>query len=192
MTWQNALPDNPEYVPDMEIVKDRLEMNSQQVNQGNLTGLEATLESQSIVLNYLFHQTAQLACGYKFASETFERTFRLALRAQAQSARTLEILANIKQGPRVVFAQQLNAAHQQIVNNVASPADVDAPRIVRSAQNGNSPPTSNSLENTPTLQTHAPLDPSSPREAESTDPQLAAVDAVIRPHQRRRKAEQQP
>ena len=72
MTWQNALPDNPEYVPDMEIVKDRLEMNSQQVNQGNLTGLEATLESQSIVLNYLFHQTAQLAYGYKFASESFE------------------------------------------------------------------------------------------------------------------------
>ena len=192
MTWQNALPDNPEYVPDMEIVKDRLEMNSQQVNQGDLTGVEATLESQATVLNYLFHQTAQLACGYKFSSETFERTFRLALRAQAQSARTLEILANIKQGPRVVFAQQLNAAHQQIVNNVASPADVDAPRIVRSAQNENSPPTSNSLENTPTLPPHAPLDPSSPREAESTYPQLAAMDPVNRPHQRRRKAEQQP
>ena len=192
MTWQNALPDNPEYVPDMEIVKDRLEMNSQRVNQGDLTGVEATLESRATVLNDLFHQTAQLACGYKFASESFERTFRLALRAQAQSARTLEILANIKQGPRVVFAQQVNTAHQQIVNNGTSPAGPDEPRIVRSAQHENSPPTSHSLENTPTLQTHAPLDPSSPREAESTDPQLAAVDAVIRPHQRRRKAEQQP
>lgn len=51
MTWQNALPDNPEYVPDMEIVKGRLKMNSQRVNQGDLTGVEATLESQATVLN---------------------------------------------------------------------------------------------------------------------------------------------
>ena len=187
-----AIHERPELLPDILTVVDLRGKNSKKVNHGDLTAVEATLESQGTVLNYLFNQMAQMAFSYKLDSETFERTFRLGLRAQAQSARTLEILANIKQGPRVVFAQQLNAAHQQIVNNVTSPADANEPQIVRSAQNQKSPPTSKILKNTPTLQTHAPLDPRSPRETESTYPQLAAVDKVQRSQHSRRKAGQQP
>lgn len=58
---------------------------------------------------------------------------RLALRAQAQSARTLETLAALKNP--TVFAKQLNLASQQVVNNAGklpaktapAPAELCAP-----------------------------------------------------------------
>ena len=187
-----VLPKNPEFLPDVIMVRDELEANSLEAKNGNLTSVESTLATQATVLDFMFNQVAQIACGHSLDSGSFERIFRLALRAQAQSARTLEILANIKQGPRVVFAQQLNSAHQQIVNNAGSPADAAPSRIVRSAQNGNPPPTSHALENTPSIQTNAPMDPRSPRETTPVYPPMAAMDQVNRPQQRRRKAEKQP
>ena len=49
----------------------------------------------------------------------FEPYMRLALRAQAQSARALETLAALK--TPAIFAKQLNVANQQVVNQGAVP-----------------------------------------------------------------------
>ena len=50
----------------------------------------------------------------------FEVNLRLALKAQAQCARALEVLAAIKNPPNVAFVRQANMAHgHQQVNNGA-------------------------------------------------------------------------
>lgn len=52
----------------------------------------------------------------------FESYMRLALKAQAQTVRTIEVLAAIK-NPPVVFARQANISHghQQMNNGTATP-----------------------------------------------------------------------
>jgi hypothetical protein len=187
-----VVPNNPEILPDIKLLRGGLEKNGHQVIQGNLSGVETTLESQATVLGYLFNQMAQLALNHKLGSDTFDRTFRLALRAQAQSARTLEILANLKQGPRVVFAQQLNTAHQQIVNNAAPTEEAESPRIVRSALNETPAPTGNALGDPTIHPNYATLDPRSPRETTPVHPPLAAMDPIHRPQKPIREADQQP
>ena len=50
-----------------------------------------------------------------FGSQWCVPYMKLALRAQAQSARTLETLATLKSP--AIFAKQVNVAHQQVVTN---------------------------------------------------------------------------
>ncbi len=92
---------------------------ARKVNDGDLSELEATLTAQVVSLNSIFNamanQSADNMGQYLNAAESY---MRLALKAQAQCARTIEILATIK-NPSVVFAKQANIAqgHQQINNN---------------------------------------------------------------------------
>jgi hypothetical protein len=80
-------------------------------------GSEATLISQAATLNTLFHVLTQRASWnlgeHVQAAEIY---LRLALKAQAQCARTLEMLQEMK-NPRPVVINQANVAAQQIVQN---------------------------------------------------------------------------
>lgn len=89
------------------------------VKIGDTSELEATLTVQVVSLNAIFNEMAMRAAsnmggGYMQAMEIY---MRLALKAQAQCARTIEVLATIK-NPPVVFAKQANIANgPQQVNN---------------------------------------------------------------------------
>lgn len=88
------------------------------VNTGDLTELEATLTAQTVSLDTIFNELARRAASnmstHLQAAESF---MRLALKAQAQCARTIEVLAAMK-NPPVIFAKQANISHgHQQVNN---------------------------------------------------------------------------
>lgn len=98
------------------------------VNAGDVTDIEATLTTQAVALNAIFNELARRAAlnmgEYINATETY---MRLALKAQAQCARTIEVIATMK-NPPVVFAKQANISqgHQQ-VNNGNLPTTTHAP-----------------------------------------------------------------
>jgi hypothetical protein len=89
-----------------------------QVKSGNLSILEATLTAQTVALDTIFNALAKRSATnlgeYLPAAETY---MRLALKAQAQCTKTIEVLAAIK-NPPVVYAKQVNMANgNQQVNN---------------------------------------------------------------------------
>lgn len=86
------------------------------INAGDLTELESTLAAQVISLNTIFTVLAKRATTCEYLNQV-ETNLRLALKAQAQCARTVEVLAAMK-NPPIVFAKQANIAqgHQQINN----------------------------------------------------------------------------
>jgi len=86
------------------------------VNTGDLSELEATLTAQSVSLDAVFNELARRAISSDTMSK-LEIYMRLSLKAQAQCARTIEVLAAMK-NPPVVFAKQANISHgNQQVNN---------------------------------------------------------------------------
>ncbi len=92
------------------------------VNSGNLTELEATLTAQTVSLDTIFNELARRAAlnmgTHMSATESY---MRLALKAQAQCARTIEVLSTMK-NPPVVFAKQANISNgNQQVNNGSIP-----------------------------------------------------------------------
>lgn len=88
---------------------------------GDLSELESTLAAQIVSLNAIFATLARRATTCEYLNHV-ELNLRLALKAQAQCARTVEVLAAMK-NPPIVFANQANIAqgHQQI-NNDNQPA----------------------------------------------------------------------
>ena len=91
------------------------------INAGDTSELEATLTAQSVSLDAMFNELARRAAlnmgEHLRAAETY---MRLALKAQAQCARTIEVIAAMK-NPPVVFAKQANISHGlQQVNNKTS------------------------------------------------------------------------
>lgn len=92
------------------------------VNAGDLSNLEATLTAQTVSLNAIFNEMARRAAAnmgeYMSATETY---MRLALKAQSQCARTIEVISNMK-NPPIVYAKQMNVANgNQQVNNGVNP-----------------------------------------------------------------------
>ena len=92
------------------------------VNAGDMKHAEAMLISQASTLNELFNSLARRAHA-QTGLHQFETHLRIALRAQAQCCRTLEVLAGIK-NPPVIFAKQANVTTgpQQVNNGVPAPA----------------------------------------------------------------------
>lgn len=97
------------------------------VNAGDIKDLEATLTAQASSLNAVYSELARRAIGSETMSK-LEIYMRLSLKAQAQCARTIEVIATMK-NPPIVFAKQANISngHQQInnsnlVNNTRAPA----------------------------------------------------------------------
>ena len=100
----------------VEVMKEKTE----KIIAGDLSELESTMAAQIVSLNAIFTALAKrsMACEYINQMET---NLKLALKAQAQCARTAEVLATIK-NPPVVYAKQANIAqgHQQINNGYQS------------------------------------------------------------------------
>ena len=98
----------------IKVVKDK----AFKVNAGDTNALEATLTAQATALDTIFNELARRAAAnmgeYIHTTEIY---MRLALKAQAQCARTIEVIATMK-NPPVIFAKQANIAQgNQQVNN---------------------------------------------------------------------------
>lgn len=89
-----ALDFSESLVPDLSLdacVK-VLRYNVAAINGGDLSGPEATLTAQAAALDAIFNNLARRAAHAEYMSQ-LEPYLRLALKAQAQCARTLEVLA---------------------------------------------------------------------------------------------------
>lgn len=144
-----------------------LRVQAEMVNDGNLARVEWMLLSQATALQSLFARLVERGMKAELLPH-FEAYMRLALRAQAQSTRTLEVLATVKNPP--VFAKQANIAQQQQVNN--GPA---VPAVTR-ARNP-APAQSKLLETLPDER----LEFGTQGAASGADSQLATVGTVHRP-----------
>lgn len=96
----------------VEVMKEK----SEKIIAGDLSDLESTLAAQVVSLNAIYTSLSKRSMACEYISQ-METNLRLALKAQAQCARTVEVLATIK-NPPIVFAKQANIAqgHQQINN----------------------------------------------------------------------------
>ena len=97
-----------------------------EVNAGNMARPEAMLVAQAHSLDALFSNLARRSHanssgGYLDAAATY---LKLALRAQAQAVRTLEVLSEMKNPRPVAFVRQANISNgpQQINNGVPAPS----------------------------------------------------------------------
>ena len=96
----------------MEVMRGKVD----EVRDGNLKGLETTLTVQATTLDTMFNSLARRA-NHSDTMPKLEIYMRLALKAQAQCARTIEVLATMK-NPPVVFAKQANITNgNQQINN---------------------------------------------------------------------------
>jgi hypothetical protein len=86
------------------------------------------LVAQAHSLDAIFHSLARKAARAEYVDH-LDRYLRLALRAQAQCARTLEVLGELKNPQPVTFVKQANVAHgpQQVNNGIAAPAAAPTP-----------------------------------------------------------------
>lgn len=93
------------------------------VAAGDMAGLEHILAGQIVALNSVFVDCAMRAqANMGTYAEPVERYMRIALKAQAQCARTAEVLGNLRAGP-TIFAKQANVTTgPQQVNNHAQPS----------------------------------------------------------------------
>jgi hypothetical protein len=103
---------------DVPSILERLRDDARGVQAGNLAQAEAMLIGQATALQSLFARLVErgMACEHV---PGFEANLRFALMAQRQSAKALETLALVRQGP-TVFARQANIATNQQINVGAS------------------------------------------------------------------------
>lgn len=103
-------------------VAEALRSKSAAVHGNDLKDAESTLVIQAAALDAIFNRLAFKAAQNIGSMDGMERYLRLALKAQAQSCRTLEVLAAMKNP--TVFARQanVNMGGQQQVNNGVEPA----------------------------------------------------------------------
>lgn len=92
------------------------------VLDGDLDEVQSMLMSQAIALQAMFADLACQATKQNTVSNTQILT-QLALKAQAGSRSTLQVLADIKKPRQIAFVQQANVAHNQQINNGQLPAD---------------------------------------------------------------------
>ncbi len=135
------------------------------INEGDLSELESTLCAQAVSLNAIFGNMARRS-AMSDNLRHMETNMRLALKAQAQCARTIEAIAVIK-NPPVVYAKQANIAqgHQQVNNGCNHHVD---------GGNTNSP---NELLNE---DNHATLDTRGAIKTSKADQDLATVETINR------------
>ncbi len=97
-----------------------------EVNTGDLKGLEATLTAQASSLDIIFNALAARANDADIMPK-LEIYMRLALKAQAQCARTIEVISAMK-NPPVIYAKQANISNgNQQVNNGSLAKSTSAP-----------------------------------------------------------------
>ena len=137
---------------------------SDKIIAGDLSELESTLSAQVVSLNAIFTTLASRATTCEYLNQV-EANLRLALKAQAQCARTVEVLAAMK-NPPIIFAKQTNIAHgHQQVNNGVQPAT-----HARKTKN----PSNELLSE----DTNAPLDTRGTTKTSGVNQELETVDSV--------------
>jgi hypothetical protein len=99
---------------DLATVLSNLQEDIASVAGGSLEEAETMAFAQAKTLDAVFHDLLRNAYAVR-KTLRFDYLLKLALRVQAQSARTLETLATLRKPP--VFAQQVNMANQQLVAN---------------------------------------------------------------------------
>jgi hypothetical protein len=106
---------------DIGALMESLSDATEKVWDGDMKRCEAMLLGQAHALQSIFMSLSRKAANQEYLKQ-FEANLRLALKAQSQCVRTLEVLGAIK-NPPVVFAKQANIAHgPQQVNNGTQPA----------------------------------------------------------------------
>lgn len=113
-------------------IADALRRRAASIHSNDMREAESTLVIQATSLDAIFNRFAFLAAQQVGTSlDGTERYLRLALKAQAQSARTLEVLAAMKNP--TVFARQanVNMGGQQQVNNGVEPPGPTAAAVPR-------------------------------------------------------------
>lgn len=105
---------------DFTFMADELRRQTATIQSGDMSRPEAMLAAQAHTLDALFSNLAKRAQSNMVAGygDATERYLRLALKAQAQSVRTIEALAELKYPKTISFIGQANIAngHQQINN----------------------------------------------------------------------------
>lgn len=86
------------------------------VNRGDLCNVEGLLVSQAYTLDAIYNRLSQWAMTQADINH-FATLLKLGLKAQAQSARTLEALATLKNPPNLALVRQANIAGVQQINN---------------------------------------------------------------------------
>ncbi len=106
---------------DLPAALSHLNETTVQIKAGNLAEAESLAATQAVTLDHMFHTLLRRGMA-NMQSPQGEALLRLALRAQSQSARTLETISALKSP--TIFAKQLNVAQRQVVANgsVAQPA----------------------------------------------------------------------
>ncbi|MGZ8243647.1 hypothetical protein [Methylomagnum sp.] len=108
----------------------QLMKSSEALKENDLSRCEAMLFTQAHALQSIFMNLARRSAmnlgEHMTATEVY---MRLALRAQSQCVRTLEVLGTLKNPPNVAFVKQANIAHghQQVNNGTAAPAQAPSP-----------------------------------------------------------------
>lgn len=100
-----------------------IQEKSENIIDGDLSELESTLTAQVVSLNAIFNTLARRSAANMGGNlKAVEIYMRLALKAQSQSARTIEVLTTLK-NPPVVYAKQANISHghQQVNNGINQP-----------------------------------------------------------------------
>ena len=153
---------------DLLALTESLNEQAAKVRAGNLAQVETMLLSQATALQSLFTRLVERGMDADLLPH-YETHLRLALRAQAQSTRTLEVLANLK-NPPVVIAKQANIAqgHQQVNNGLPA----DDPARVRGVETVHN----KLLEELPSER----LDPGTAATASGGNSAMATVGAVHR------------
>lgn len=105
---------------DFTFMTEELRQQTAAIQSGDMSRPEAMLAAQAHTLDALFSNLARRAHSNMVAGygDATERYLRLALKAQAQSVRTIEVLAELKYPKTISFIGQANIAngHQQINN----------------------------------------------------------------------------
>jgi len=108
---------------DLSTVVAEFERHSKAIKEGDLSGIETMLISQSNTLDSVFTSLALKASHNLDDSKYFkagEMYLKMALKAQSQCRATLQTLAEMKQPRQITITQQANIAGQQIVNNAGA------------------------------------------------------------------------
>ena len=153
---------------DLPILTQTLRAQAKAVNAGDMAQAEGMLINQAVALQSLFAKLVERGMNAAVLPQ-YEAHMRLALRAQAQCTRTLEVLAAIK-NPPVVFAKQANIANQQQVNN-----GIPLPEALRAREVGVAPTQLSEGSHHELLP-----DPGASPLARRIDPPVATVEALDR------------
>lgn len=106
---------------DIEALCHSLKASMTRVNNGDLAEVESMLIGQAVALQAMFASLSRRAFVQDQLKQ-YETHFRLALKAQSQCCRTIEVLSAMK-NPPIVLARQANVTTgpQQINNGVPAP-----------------------------------------------------------------------